>query len=155
MNCLSIAGAFTVACVSVGTFAEPKESIVHLDEMDHLAQRTALFNEGAGVEEARYGCLTLSFSGEKGTPLHKNHFRIERSPRAKEWSLYARFRIDGKDKPHEFGLKLYFGDPKNPETRLVTLREEGSSIEGGPAPAAPSEGMPGFLHGYGEAGWGA
>ena len=46
------------------------ERIVHLDEMDHLANRTALFNKGVGVEEARYGVLMLHFATTNRVDCH-------------------------------------------------------------------------------------
>lgn len=142
-----------VAAVALNGFAG--ERIVHLDEMDHLANRTALFNAGASVEEARYGVLMLHLATTNRVSCHKRFFPISVAPEAKDWTLSFRFRFDAKDAARELGLKLYFGDPKNPETRLLTMREEGSFFEGGAKPSAPQEGMAGFLYGYGESGYGA
>ena len=142
-----------VAAVALNGFAG--ERIVHLDEMDHLANRTALFNAGASVEEARYGVLMLHLATTNRVSYHKRFFPISVAPKEKDWTLSFRFRFDAKDAARELGLKLYFGDPKNPETRLLTMREEGSFFEGGAKPSAPQEGMAGFLYGYGESGYGA
>ena len=131
------------------------ESIVHIDEMDHYANRVALFNPGGGFGEAHHGILMLCYSTTNHLDAHKEYFRISKAPKEKEWAVYFKFRLDNLSADREFGLKLYFGDPEKPEVRLLTVREEGSFFDNGPKPPAPKIGDAGFVHGWGEASWGA
>ena len=144
-----------VAFAAMATLAAgAAERILHIDEMDHLAQWTEGFNEGAFVTETRCNITAVGFATDKKADLAKTFFKFAESPKEKAWSLLFKFRFMG-DPSREFGVKLYFGDPAKPETRLLTIREDGSFFEGGTKPAAPKEGDAGFLFGYGEAGFGA
>ena len=146
-----ILAAVTAATLAAGA----AERIIHCDEMDHLANRTAAFNKGAGACETRCGITGLSFATDvKGTDLHKTFFRFAESPKAKSWTVLFKFRPTGAE-PRAFGLKLYFGDRDKPETKLLTIAETGSFFEGGAKPPAPKDGDPGFFFGHGEAGFGA
>ena len=146
-----ILAAVTAATLAAGA----AERIVHCDEMDHLANRTAAFNKGAGVCETRCGITGLSFATDvRGTDLHKTFFRFAESPKAKDWTVLFKFRPTGAE-PRAFGLKLYFGDGTKPEAKLLTIAEAGSFFEGGAKPPAPKDGDPGFFFGHGEAGFGA
>ena len=144
-----------VAFAAMATLAAgAAERILHIDEIDHLAQWTEGFNEGAFITETRCNITAVGFATDKKADLAKTFFKFAESPKEKAWSLLFKFRFVG-DPSREFGVKLYFGDPAKPETRLLTIREDGSFFEGGTKPAAPKEGDAGFLFGYGEAGFGA
>ena len=99
------------------------EEIVYLNEFDHLANRTALFNEGAGVSESRWGCLRLSFNAAQPGEFHRRWFAVETPPREGKWTFGFRFGL-GSVAVRSFGVKFYFGDPAKPETRVVRVRED-------------------------------
>ena len=130
--------------------AAVSERVVYLEEFDHLAERTELFNEGAGVVEWRPGCLMLNWRAKTTGGFHKRWFKVETPPRERDWSFTFRFRLWRWMDGTSFGIRFHFGD--GTETRMAVIREAGSSFEGGKSMLPPPrEGDPGFLFGRGEA----
>ena len=121
-----------------------RENVVYREEFDRFGNYTEAFNAGAGVREIRSGVLALAFAPKAAGEFRSGCFPIATSPKEKSWTFSFRYRFDSDDLPHEFTLKLLFGDRSNPEVRELTVAEAGSFF-GCARPAAPKDGTDGFL----------
>ena len=149
----SVAVALGAAVLLSSGTAAASERVVYLEEFDHLAERTELFNDGAGVVEWRPGCLMLNWMGKTAGDFHKRWFKVETPPREREWSFTFRFRIRAWMPGDSLGVRFHFGDGS--ETRTAVIRERGSFFREGTGPSYQvTEGAPGFLFGRGEASYG-
>lgn len=137
-----VSAILATAFLFCGAFAEEE---IYREDFDHFGEYTEGFNDGAGVTEARNGVLCLAFAPKAASDFRQGCFRIDRSPKGKDWRFAFQFRFH-RDLPREFTLKFLFGDRGNPDVRTLTVAERGSHF-GCESVPSPKDGMQGFLQG--------
>ena len=120
------------------------ERVVYLEEFDRFGAVVPAFNAGAGLKEVKNGTFCLNYAASSAGEFRSGCFKISEPPREKEWKASFRFRFDEAKSPHEFAVRLLFGERGNPEVRTLTVSEAGSYF-GCERPPAPKDGMRGFL----------
>lgn len=120
------------------------ERIIYLEEFDRFGVNVAAFNRGAGLAEVKNGTQCLKYEPPASGEFRSGCFKIGESPKERKWKVSFRFRFDRNDIPHEFTLKLLFGDIDNPEVRMLTVSEGGSRFGCVEVPP-PKDGQRGFL----------
>ena len=124
-KCLAFGNASAAALKDFLEAMRPavRENVVYCEEFDRFGNYTEAFNAGAGVRENRSGVLGLEFAPKASGEFRSGCFPIAKSPKEKEWKFSFLYRFDTDDQPHEFTLKLLFGDRGTPQRACLGQTE--------------------------------
>ena len=95
---------------------------VYLEEFDNYSDMTPCFRPGTALRESAGSIKRIEFTPETAGGMRTGFFPITDSPKGK-WTLT--FLANGvAEKPSDFTLQLYYGDPKRPEIARHPFRVE-------------------------------